>query len=67
MIKVNFEQIGVGTTLKDLCGNMMMVVERQEDHAILKYIHEDGELSRGSVFAVPSHFNDWTIVNLRVR
>ena len=62
-----FEIIGVGSIVEDLCGNKMMVVERNNDSAWLKYIEEDGELSRGSVFAVPSHFNHMTIVELKAR
>ena len=63
----NFEKIGVGSIVKDLCGNKLMVVERNDNSACLKYIDEDGELSRGTVFAVPSHFDTMTVVELRAR
>ena len=62
-----FEIIGVGSIVEDLCGNKLMVVERNDNSAVLKYIDEDGELSRGSVFAVPSHFNTMNVVELRCR
>lgn len=62
-----FEKIGAGSILEDMIGNRMMVVERYDDCAWLKYINEDGELSRGSVFAVPSHFEKMTVVELRER
>lgn len=62
-----FEKIGVGTIVEDLCGNKMMVVERSDNSAWLKYIDENGELSCGSVFAVPSHFNHMTVVELKER
>ncbi|MBO5743914.1 MAG: hypothetical protein J6R68_06500 [Clostridia bacterium] len=67
MAKNDFEVIGVGTIVKDLNGYKLMVVERADEHAVLKYVDENGELSRGSVFAVPSHFDFYKVVELHAR
>ena len=67
MAKNDFKVIGVGTIVEDLNGYKLMVVERMEKYAILKYVDENGELSKGSIFAVPSHFDFYKVVELHAR
>lgn len=54
--------INVGTRMKDTLGNLMECVNIDGILYELKYVGEDGTLSQGSVIAVPSHMEDYEII-----
>ena len=56
------KKITVGTRTKDLCGNILECVKIDGIMFEMKYVREDGTLSNGSVFYVPSHFEGHEIL-----
>lgn len=56
------KNITVGTRMKDTLGNLMECVKIDGLLYELKFVGEDGTLSVGSVIAVPSHMENYEIV-----
>lgn len=56
------KNITVGTRMKDTLGNLMECVKVDGLLYELKYVGEDGTLSVGSVIAVPSHMENYEII-----
>ena len=57
------KKINIGTRIKDTIGNILECVSIDGIMYEMKYVREDGTLSGGSVFYVPSHFKGLEILN----
>ncbi|MBR5808838.1 MAG: hypothetical protein IKY39_01855 [Clostridia bacterium] len=57
------KEVKVGTLLKNLLGDTLKCVKVDGIMYELKWVHEDGSLSKGSVIAVPSHLEHYEILN----
>ncbi len=58
MTKEQVNSLKVGDRVKDIIDNTLEVVSISKDRMLyeLKWVHEDGSMSKGSQFYVPSHF-----------
>lgn len=56
MTKEQVKTLKVGSRVVDLIGNTLEVVKIDGLLYELKWVEEDGTLSKGSQIAVPSHF-----------
>ena len=57
------KNIKIGTRIKDTIGNTLECVNIEDIMYEMKYVCENGSLSVGSVFYVPSHFKSLEILN----
>lgn len=57
------KKIKVGTRIKNTIGSILECVDIDGLMYEMKWVREDGTLSQGSVFYVPSHFNGTEILN----
>ena len=57
------KNIKIGTRIKDTIGNILECVSIDDIMYEMKYVSQDGSLSGGSVFYVPSHFKGLEILN----
>ena len=57
------KKINIGTRIKDTIGNTLECVNIDDIMYEMKYVRQDGSLSGGSVFYVPSHFKGLEILN----
>lgn len=57
MTENEIKSLKVGSRIEDLGGDVLEVVAIDEDRIMhqLKWVMEDGSLSDGTLFAVPSH------------
>lgn len=65
MTKAEVKKLKVGSKIKDCLGAIKEVVSIQDGILYeLKWINENGELSKGSEYQVPSHFEYDTLVSI---
>lgn len=65
MTRNEVKELRVGSKIKDCLGKIKVVVSIKEEILYeLKWIKEDGTLSKGSEYQVPSHFEFDTLVSL---
>ncbi len=62
MTKEQVKALKVGSRVINLLGNTLEVVKIDGLLYELKWVREDGSLSKGSQFAVPSHFEYMQLV-----
>ena len=65
MTKAEVKNLKVGSKIENLLGDIQVVVSiENENWYEMKWIKENGELSKGSEFKVPSHFEYDTLVSI---
>lgn len=65
MTKAEVKNLKVGSKIKNILGDIQVVVSIEDGNWYeMKWIKENGELSKGSEFKVPSHFEFDTLVSI---
>lgn len=56
----------VGSKVKNILGDTLVVISCEDDNNWigLKWLHEDGTLSKGIEYCVPSHFKHDELISL---
>lgn len=65
MTKAEVKNLKVGSKIENLLGDIQVVVSIEDGNWYeMKWIKENGELSKGSEYKVPSHFEFDTLVSI---